>query len=78
MLFTDWLVDRRHCDSKWHSDYKLIKDRVSVALREIPSSTELDWARDIECTWTILLLSLFFFILTWLGFIFQALFNLTS
>lgn len=44
----DWLVDRRHCEFKWHSDAKLVRDRLAIAVRNLPSSEQLYWVRDIE------------------------------
>ncbi|XP_064397823.1 CDK5 regulatory subunit-associated protein 3-like [Halichondria panicea] len=44
----DWLVDRRHCDSKWHGNSKLVRERITAAVKELPSSEQLAWVRDIE------------------------------
>jgi len=32
----DWLIDRRHCDSKWHAQSKEVRSRVTKAISELP------------------------------------------
>ncbi len=46
---SDWLIDRRHCDVKWHSDSKLIKEKLLIAVKELSSSEQFVWINEIEC-----------------------------
>ena len=39
---SDWLVDRRHCEFKWHSQAREIHERVGKALGDLPPSEKLD------------------------------------
>ena len=40
-MHTDWLLDRRHCDSKWHSQVKAIQERVAQAQKTLPNTEQL-------------------------------------
>lgn len=33
---SDWLVSRRHCDSKWHIQSKALRSRVAIATKDLP------------------------------------------
>ncbi len=46
---SDWLLDRRHCDSKWHTDSKLVRERLATAVKDLPSSEQLAWVHQIQC-----------------------------
>ena len=34
--FIDWLIDRRHCDIRWHHQLRDIKDTVKRGLVNLP------------------------------------------
>ena len=36
LLNLDWLIDRRHCDIRWHHQLRDIKDRVKHGLVNLP------------------------------------------
>lgn len=36
IVLADWLLDRRHCDSKWHSQSKIVRSKVSKAVTDLP------------------------------------------
>lgn len=50
--FLDWLVDRRHCDSKWHVQLKTIRSKVTTAISNLPDdlkvSTDLNYFDCVE------------------------------
>ncbi|NWR90583.1 CK5P3 protein, partial [Furnarius figulus] len=37
----DWLVDRRHCSLKWQSQVQLIRQRIDVAIQDMPENQEI-------------------------------------
>lgn len=36
----DWLLNRRHCDGKWHVQTKAIRSRVAMAIRDLPQGND--------------------------------------
>ena len=40
MFPSDWLVNRRHCDSKWHIQSKAVRSRVAIAIKKLPQDNE--------------------------------------
>ncbi len=37
---SDWLIDRRHCELKWHSQAREIHDKIRAAVGSLPSSEQ--------------------------------------
>ncbi|XP_027487697.1 CDK5 regulatory subunit-associated protein 3-like, partial [Corapipo altera] len=37
----DWLVDRRHCSLRWQSQVQLIRQRIDVAIQDMPENQEI-------------------------------------
>ncbi|XP_053944421.1 CDK5 regulatory subunit-associated protein 3 [Cuculus canorus] len=37
----DWLVDRRHCNLKWQSQVLAIRQKIDVAIRDMPENEEI-------------------------------------
>ncbi|XP_030610842.1 CDK5 regulatory subunit-associated protein 3 [Archocentrus centrarchus] len=37
----DWLVDRRHCDLKWQSAVKVIREKINAAIQDMPENEEI-------------------------------------
>ncbi|XP_018581607.1 CDK5 regulatory subunit-associated protein 3 [Scleropages formosus] len=37
----DWLVDRRHCNLKWQSAVKVIREKINSAIRDMPENEEI-------------------------------------
>uniref|UniRef100_A0A673BPU5 CDK5 regulatory subunit associated protein 3 n=1 Tax=Sphaeramia orbicularis TaxID=375764 RepID=A0A673BPU5_9TELE len=37
----DWLVDRRHCNLKWQSAVKLIREKINAAIQDMPENEEI-------------------------------------
>ena len=39
VLLLDWLIDRRHCDVRWHHQLRQIREKVSQSLSGLPKGT---------------------------------------
>uniref|UniRef100_A0A3B3XVJ1 CDK5 regulatory subunit associated protein 3 n=1 Tax=Poecilia mexicana TaxID=48701 RepID=A0A3B3XVJ1_9TELE len=37
----DWLVDRRHCNIKWQSTVKTIREKINAAIQDMPENEEI-------------------------------------
>lgn len=37
----DWLVDRRHCNLKWQSLVRTIREKINAAIQDMPESEEI-------------------------------------
>ncbi|XP_064030656.1 CDK5 regulatory subunit-associated protein 3 isoform X1 [Pogoniulus pusillus] len=37
----DWLVDRRHCNLKWQSQVLAIREKINVAIQDMPENEEI-------------------------------------
>ncbi|XP_070783355.1 CDK5 regulatory subunit-associated protein 3 isoform X3 [Enoplosus armatus] len=37
----DWLLDRRHCNLKWQSAVKSIREKINAAIQDMPESEEI-------------------------------------
>ncbi|KAF7664962.1 hypothetical protein LDENG_00158970 [Lucifuga dentata] len=37
----DWLVDRRHCNLKWQSAVKIIREKINAAIQDMPENEEI-------------------------------------
>uniref|UniRef100_A0A8C6WQW8 CDK5 regulatory subunit associated protein 3 n=1 Tax=Neogobius melanostomus TaxID=47308 RepID=A0A8C6WQW8_9GOBI len=37
----DWLVDRRHCNLKWQSVVKVIREKINAAIQDMPENEEI-------------------------------------
>jgi len=44
----DWLIDRRHCDPKWHTLVKRIQERISQAQKTLPDTQQLAKIKERE------------------------------
>ena len=40
-LATDWLLDRRHCNLKWQSAVKVIREKINAAIQDMPENEEI-------------------------------------
>ena len=40
-IYTDWLIDRRHCEAKWVGQVKLVQERISVAIKDVADNEEI-------------------------------------
>ncbi|NXR11628.1 CK5P3 protein, partial [Semnornis frantzii] len=38
---SDWLVDRRHCNLKWQSQVLAIREKINVAIQDMPENEEI-------------------------------------
>uniref|UniRef100_A0A8D0CW56 CDK5 regulatory subunit associated protein 3 n=1 Tax=Sander lucioperca TaxID=283035 RepID=A0A8D0CW56_SANLU len=38
---TDWLLDRRHCNLKWQSAVKEIREKINTAIQDMPENEEI-------------------------------------
>ncbi|KAM9837526.1 CDK5 regulatory subunit-associated protein 3 [Aulostomus maculatus] len=38
---SDWLLDRRHCNIKWQSVVKTIREKINAAIQDMPESEEI-------------------------------------
>ena len=50
MYYIDWLVDRRHCESKWHAQLHEVRERLDGALKQLSDMKELSWISEQPCT----------------------------
>ena len=48
-LSPDWLIDRRHCDNRWHGECKVVREGVAAAVKGLPPSEQLAWVNDTDC-----------------------------
>ncbi|KAM9425289.1 CDK5 regulatory subunit-associated protein 3 [Pholidichthys leucotaenia] len=37
----DWLVDRRHCNLKWQSAVKVVREKINAAIQDMPENEEI-------------------------------------
>lgn len=37
----DWLLDRRHCNLKWQSAVKVIREKINAAIQDMPENQEI-------------------------------------
>ncbi|XP_068852695.1 CDK5 regulatory subunit-associated protein 3 isoform X2 [Aphelocoma coerulescens] len=37
----DWLVDRRHCSRRWRDQLQLVRERLQVAIQDMPENPEI-------------------------------------
>ncbi|XP_031947510.1 CDK5 regulatory subunit-associated protein 3 isoform X1 [Corvus moneduloides] len=37
----DWLVDRRHCSRRWQAQLQLVRERLQVAIQDMPENPEI-------------------------------------
>nr|XP_046232515.1 CDK5 regulatory subunit-associated protein 3 [Scatophagus argus] len=37
----DWLLDRRHCNMKWQSAVKVIREKINAAIQDMPENEEI-------------------------------------
>uniref|UniRef100_A0A3Q4AAW7 Uncharacterized protein n=1 Tax=Mola mola TaxID=94237 RepID=A0A3Q4AAW7_MOLML len=37
----DWLLDRRHCNLKWQSAVKVIREKINAAIQDMPENEEI-------------------------------------
>lgn len=37
----DWLLDRRHCNLKWQNAVKDIREKINVAIQDMPENEEI-------------------------------------
>ncbi|XP_027886020.1 CDK5 regulatory subunit-associated protein 3 [Xiphophorus couchianus] len=37
----DWLVDRRHCNIKWQSTVKTVREKINTAIQDMPENEEI-------------------------------------
>ncbi|XP_041830427.1 CDK5 regulatory subunit-associated protein 3 isoform X2 [Melanotaenia boesemani] len=37
----DWLLDRRHCNVKWQSAVKVIREKINAAIQDMPENEEI-------------------------------------
>ncbi|CAK6977322.1 CDK5 regulatory subunit-associated protein 3 [Scomber scombrus] len=37
----DWLLDRRHCNMKWQSEVKEIREKINAAIQDMPENEEI-------------------------------------
>lgn len=40
-VFSDWLVDRRHCSLKWQNAVMAIREKINAALQDMPENEEI-------------------------------------
>uniref|UniRef100_A0A8C6LTS9 CDK5 regulatory subunit associated protein 3 n=1 Tax=Nothobranchius furzeri TaxID=105023 RepID=A0A8C6LTS9_NOTFU len=38
---SDWLLDRRHCNVKWQSAIKTIREKINTAIQDMPENEEI-------------------------------------
>jgi len=41
IFYTDWLVDRRHCEPKWLGQVKLVQERIATAVKGVADNEEI-------------------------------------
>ena len=39
--FSDWLVDRRHCQQKWQDKASGIREKINTAIQDMPPNQEI-------------------------------------
>uniref|UniRef100_U3ETW8 CDK5 regulatory subunit-associated protein 3 n=1 Tax=Micrurus fulvius TaxID=8637 RepID=U3ETW8_MICFL len=37
----DWLVDRRHCNLKWQAQVRIIREKIALAIQDMPENEEI-------------------------------------
>ncbi|XP_039188978.1 CDK5 regulatory subunit-associated protein 3 [Crotalus tigris] len=37
----DWLVDRRHCSLKWQAQVRIIREKIALAIQDMPENEEI-------------------------------------
>lgn len=37
----DWLLDRRHCNLKWQNAVKDIREKINIAIQDMPENEEI-------------------------------------
>ncbi|XP_020641162.3 CDK5 regulatory subunit-associated protein 3 isoform X2 [Pogona vitticeps] len=37
----DWLVDRRHCNLKWQAQVRTVREKIAVAIQDMPENEEI-------------------------------------
>nr|XP_039260361.1 CDK5 regulatory subunit-associated protein 3-like [Styela clava] len=45
----DWLIDRRHCNIKWQTSAEVVKEKISNALQDMPSTPEMKKLLEGSC-----------------------------
>lgn len=46
----DWLIDRRHCESKWHAQLQEVREKLDGALKQLSDVKQLSWITEQPCT----------------------------
>ena len=39
--FIEWLIDRRHCNSKWSEQVLTIREKINEAIQDMPAVDEI-------------------------------------
>lgn len=52
-MFTDWLLDRRHCNIKWQSAIKTVREKISAAIKDMPENQEIKQLLSGSCMWRL-------------------------
>lgn len=41
MYVLEWLIDRRHCQSKWQDSSLVIREKINEAIQDMPAVDEI-------------------------------------
>ena len=41
IYFSDWFIDRRHCNLKWQENASLIREKINSAMQDMPPNKEI-------------------------------------
>lgn len=41
LIAIDWLIDRRHCDLRWHHQLQDIKSKIKTSLLSLPKNNDI-------------------------------------
>ena len=57
----EWLVDRRHCQSKWQDAALVIREKINDAIQDMPAVDEIMQLLSGSCMYFVFTWVLFFF-----------------
>ena len=40
-LYTDWLIDRHHCEAKWVGQVKVVQEKIGRAVKGVADNEEI-------------------------------------
>ena len=50
---SDWFIDRRHCNLKWQESASSIREKINIAIQDMPPNEEITHLLSGTCTYNI-------------------------